>query len=146
MSITNNFKKKRALTRELLTSLEIKNTYFNMLNQTIIIDKLKAAHSNSFLMHYNEIEKWLDKTNTEYNCKINYHNFLEHMNNLATECEVIYFGIALLNTGIDLKDTRFKFIRFFSIYNIYVDFRFKNKFDFSRKEVYNEIIEDSNKK
>lgn len=137
----SNFEKKRSLARDLLDSLNIKEIYYKMLRETVIIDKLKQAHSNTFFEHYSIIERWLDKTNTEYYCKINYQTFLSHLNALAVECETIYFGIALLDHKKEyLSDIRFKFVRFFSIYNISIDFRFKNKFEFKRKEIASVIV------
>ena len=57
------------------------------------------------------------------------------MADLAQECEVIYFGIALLDDKFqksDLKKIRSTFISFFSIYQIQIDFRFQTKFGFKR--------------
>ena len=120
----SNFEKKRSLARDLLGSLNIKDTYYKMLKDTVIIDTLKHTHSNIFFEHYSFIERWLDKANTEYYCKINYQTFLFHLNALAVECETIYFGIALLTDKKNyLSDIRFAFVRFFSVYNISIDFR-----------------------
>lgn len=132
----SKFEKKRELARKLLIESEIKDIYYNMLNNTIIIDKLKKEHSIKFFVHYNAIEKWLDNTNTEYYCKISYQSFLYDMKEIAEECEVIYFGIALIEPlGLNLKDIKSKYIRFFSIYNIPIDFSFYNKFKMHRKEI-----------
>lgn len=146
---SSKFQQKRSFARDQLINLKIKDVYYNMLNKTIIKESLKQEHSNKFFTHYDAIEKWLDITNTEYFCKINYQSFLSHMADLAQECEVIYFGIALLDDKFqksDLKKIRSTFISFFSIYQIQIDFRFKTKFGFKRSYLAPNVNENNNNK
>lgn len=137
MSKLSSFELKRNYTRNQLEALQ--DDYLLMLNETILIDSEKQRHLTNFTQHFQFINEWLRETNSLFYCKLNYSFFLSHMRELAEECKVIYFGIALLSNFKenikDRKSQRHFLIDFFSTYNIQIEFDFFDRIHMKRKEL-----------